>query len=525
MDIYRRIPAYARRLSTAEEMRSFDRRATEDFGIPSLDLMERAGRHVFETVMKVLSPVEGRRVAVIAGKGNNGGDGFVAARYLHEAGIGTTVILLARPESVVGDAARNLERLYNAGIRVEVPESGAEIARELKNCSLVVDAILGTGLKGDVSGIAADAIQAINSSGRMVVAVDIPSGIDANTGRVWGICVNAHYTVTFALPKIGLIMYPGALHTGEIIVADIGIPHQLYEEAGVELVGADTAGALLPARPPDAHKGTFGTVVVLAGAAGYTGAAALSSEAVLRAGAGLSILATPTSLQPVMSIKLTEVITRGLPETDTQTISSAALPLALELCKKASAVVLGCGLGTHADTCRFVSGFVPLAEVPVVLDADGLNCIAGNSSILEGKHGNLVITPHPGEMGRLLGITTNDVQSDRIAAALEASKRFNCVTVLKGARTLIADNSGRVYVNPTGNSGLATAGTGDVLAGTIGGLISQGLRPVDAAVCGAYVHGLAGDIAAAKIGSAGMLAGDVLRSIPSALAELYGTRG
>jgi len=279
----------------------------------------------------------------------------------------------------------------------------------------------------------------------------------------------------------------------------------------------------LPERPPDAHKGTFGTVVVVAGSAGYTGAAAMASEAALRSGAGLCTLCIPESLQDVMAAKLTEVMTRGLPDVG-RAFSADAVQPALEFCEKATVVVLGCGVGTHPETCPFVHEFVKGLRKPLVIDADGLNCLAQNVRMLEGGHGDLVITPHPGEMARLLGTTSEQVQSNRMDAVREAASRFNSVTVLKGARTLIANPSGRVFINPTGNSGMATGGTGDVLAGAIGGLLAQGMSPLDAAVAGVFVHGMAGDTAADNLGEAGMIAGDVLRALPLTLKELYSLR-
>ena len=521
---YGTIPLYARKAATAEQMRDFDRRAEQEFGVPSSVLMENAGRHVSEAIRDMLGSVRGKRIAIVAGAGNNGGDGFVAARHLHDAGAEAAIFLLGDPASVKGDAKINLDILLKTGFTVKSVQSASELEAPLAHSDAVVDAIFGTGLRGEVRGLAAEVIQAINASGRPVVAVDVPSGLDADTGQILGVCVNADRTVTFALPKIGLLAYPGASCVGQLIVADIGIPHQLYDEVDVELPGEEWVAARLPKRPPDAHKGTFGSVIVIAGSVGLTGAAAMAAESALRSGAGLSTLAVPASLQDLMAVKLTEVMTHGLPETESRAIGAKAVEAALSLCEKATAVVLGCGIGTHPETCEFVSRFVRSVRKPMIVDADGLNCLAGDASALEGEHGEIVITPHPGEMARLLGTTAQEVQSNRMDAARKAASRFHCVTVLKGARTLIADPSGRAFVNPTGNSGMATGGTGDVLAGAIGGLLAQGLSPLDAAVCGAFVHGMAGDIAASAIGEAGMIAGDVLRALPAALKELYDRR-
>jgi len=511
------IPYHARKLATAAEMRRFDRLATERYGIPGIILMENAGRHVFDVVCSMMGSLEGGRITIISGKGNNGGDGFVAARRLRDAGASVCVFMLGDSDDVTGDARVNLDILSNTGLTVSRINSPDELAFGLAHCDIVVDAILGTGLKGEVHGLAADVIAAINSSRRPVVAVDIPSGMDADTGRVLGVCVKADCTATFALGKVGLFMYPGTAFAGRVFVGDIGIPHALYDQIAAEVIVPQWVSDRLPRRSRDAHKGAFGTTAVIAGSRGMSGAAALASEAVLRVGAGLSILCVPSGLQNAMMIKLTEVMTRGLPETSDGTVSSDALEDTLSICKQAASTVIGCGLGVNDDTCEFVYGIVGSSASPIVIDADGLNCLSRNVKVFEGPHGDIVITPHPAEMARLLGTVTAEIQSDRMGAAKTAASKFSCVTVLKGAGTIIAHPDGRVFVNTTGNPGMATGGTGDVLAGVIGGLISQGMNSFDAAVCGVYIHGLAGDIAAERIGEAGMLAGDLLHALPEAI--------
>ena len=510
-------------------MRELDRRAVEEFGVPGIELMENAGRHVFEAVRALLGDLDGKRIVIVAGRGNNGGDGFVAARRLRGAGAVVSAFLLGDPAEVRGDAKINLDILLKTGLRVQPISSADEIRASLADSHTVIDAIFGTGLKGDITGLAADVIEAINASERPVVAVDLPSGLDADTGRIWGVCVKADCTVTFALPKIGLLTYPGAAYVGDLLVGDIGIPKQLYEEISVEIADDQWVAERLPARPADANKGTFGTAVVIAGSPGYTGAAAMASEAVLRSGAGLSILAVAEGLQDIMAAKLTEVITHGLPQTESRAISAEAVAPALELCRKAEAVVLGCGLGTHEETCRFVHEFVRQIDKPTVIDADGLNCLASAirhpPSAISHPRSEIVLTPHPGEMNRLLGTSTEEIQSKRLDAAREAAFRFHSVVVLKGARTLIAEPAGRVFINMTGNSGMATAGTGDVLAGIIGSLLAQGMKPFEAAVCGVYIHGKAGDIAAYELGEAGVIAGDVLDALPLSICSLYESEG
>lgn len=514
----------ALKVATAEQMREFDRRTAEEFGVPSLVLMENAGRHVAETAARMLGSPHERRVVIVAGSGNNGGDGFVAARHLHDAGAVVSVFLLADPGRVKGDAKVNLDILLDRGFSVQQVNDASQLADALSDADLVVDAIFGTGLHGDVSGLIRDVISAMNAAQTPVLAVDIPSGVDADSGKIWGVAVRADCTVTFALPKIGLLVYPGASCVGELTVADIGIPDQLFDEVMVEMPTREWVAARLPHRPPDAHKGTFGTTLVIAGSPGLTGAAAMAAESALRAGCGLSTLAVSAGLQDLMATKLTEVMTRGLPETEDRAISSDAVRDALALSERATAVVLGCGLGTHPETAKFVRRFVKSATKPIIIDADGLNAFAGDTRVLEEQHTDLILTPHPGEMSRLIGTAASEVQSNRIETARSAAARFRSVVVLKGARTLIAEPGGRVYINTTGNPGMATGGTGDVLAGIIGGLLAQGMSASGAAVCGVYVHGLAGDIAAESVGAAGMIAGDVIRAIPYALKQLYEMR-
>lgn len=508
------------KIATAAQMKEFDRRASDDFGVPGIVLMENAGREVFEAAREALGDPRGKRVTVVAGRGNNGGDGFVAARRLIEAGALVSVYLLGRPDEVRGDAKANLDILLDSGVPIPIVSAAEELSSSLCCCDLIVDAIFGTGLSGEVAGLASEVIRAVNASGIPVISVDVPSGLDADSGSVLGDCVRADRTVTFALPKIGLVTYPGAACVGRLIVADIGIPKCLYEEVGVELVEERMVADKLPTRPPDAHKGTFGHATIIAGSLGLTGAAALASEAALRVGAGLATLGCPAGLWNVMATKLTEVMTRGLPDKGNLSISSEAVAQALELVERGDSVILGCGLGTHPETVEFVRRFLRSASKPMVIDADGLNALAQSTGVLDGDHCELVLTPHPGEMARLLGTGTEAVQSNRMDVAKEAASRFRSVVVLKGARTVIADPSGRVFVNPTGGPGLATGGTGDVLAGAIGGLLAQGLSTLDAAICGAFVHGRAGDIAEERLGSAGMVAGDVLRTLPHALKGL-----
>ncbi|HEY3298030.1 MAG TPA: NAD(P)H-hydrate dehydratase [Armatimonadota bacterium] len=521
LDIQCLFPSESLKISTSDQMREFDSRAVEEFGVPSIVLMENAGRLTSDVACRLLGTPLGKRICVLAGKGNNGGDGFVAARHLRDAGAQVSVFLVGHHSGVKGDARINLDSLLKTGLEVTPANSLSDVKCSLAESDLIIDAIFGTGLTGDVKGFPAELIKAVNSSSCPVLAVDIPSGLDADTGKILGVCVEADCTVTFALPKVGLLTYPGADYAGRLIVGSIGLPSQLFDEVNIELPMPAWISSHLPRRPANSYKGTYGTLALIAGSNGFTGAAAMAADAAVRAGVGLCTLGIPGSLQNLMAAKLTEVMTRGLPETVEGTLSAKALQPALDLCRKSTVVGIGCGLGHNADTREFVQEFVRTIDRPLVVDADGLNCLAANPRILEGPHSNLIITPHPGEMSRLLGTTTAEIESNRLEAVREAASRFHCVAVLKGARTLIAHPSGRVFVNPTGNPGLATGGTGDVLTGIISGFLAQGVDPIDAAVCGVYIHGKSGDIAAERIGPVGIIARDVIKCIPEALRGMH----
>lgn len=513
---------------TSDEMREIDRKAIEEAGIPGIVLMENAGRAVADAVKRLLEGMAGRRVCVFAGKGNNGGDGFVAARHLVNSQVRVKVFLLGKRDEVRGDARTNLDVLGHMGVDAEEigPEDVHRARVAVSVSDVVVDAIFGTGFQGEINGYLGQVIDAINESGRPVVAVDVPSGLDASTGRVSTACVRAGYTVTFGLPKAGLLLYPGAAYAGELIVADIGIPRAYLtdERLKLNLSIADEIRRHLPVRDPDSHKGTFGRVLVVAGSQGMAGAAALASLAALRSGAGLVTLAVPKSLQGIMHSRLTEVITRGLPETESGSVSLQAQALIDGILRGAEALAMGPGLSMHSETAQLVRNIVMTSSVPAVIDADALNAIAQDPGTLKTSKAPIVLTPHPGEMSRLTGLSVQEIKRDRLAVAVKAASQWGKVVVLKGARTVIAAPSGEVFINPTGNPGMATAGSGDVLTGLIAGLLAQGVGAFEAAVLGTYVHGLAGDIAAARRGEMGMIAGDILESVPEALVRLAGLK-
>ena len=513
-------------LVTAAEMGQLDRLAASEYMIPSIVLMENAGLRVVESIRRHFQDqVANRRILIFCGKGNNGGDGLVVARHLLNQGAEVKVFLLARPEDLRGDARTNLEIYQKMGGKL-LPLLGeshlqrADIA--LLYADLVVDAIFGTGFKGAALGLPAAVINMINKANRETVAVDLPSGLEADTGRCFGPCIQATWTVTFALPKLGLVVEPGASLTGRLEVADIGIPQKLIAGQHINrfLLTPTWCRARLPQRDAGGHKGLYGRVLAVGGSPGLTGAITMTATAALKSGAGLVTAAVPRGVQGILAVKTTEVMTQPLPETPNGTLSRDALDPLLERVAASDVLALGPGLSRDPATVDLVKELLPRLEIPAVVDADALNALATDTGVLEGEHGPLVLTPHPGEMARLLGTTTAKIQEDRLEMATQYARKWQVVLLLKGARTVIALPDGQVYINPTGNPGMATAGSGDVLTGIIAGLIGQGLEPGVAAALGAYLHGAAGDLAAEQRGQYSLMAGDLLEFLPLALRSL-----
>ncbi len=500
---------------TAEQMREIDRRAVAEYGIPSLLLMENAGRAVAQRALSLLEAGRGP-VVVLCGKGNNGGDGFVAARHLWNRGLPVRCFLAGAREEVRGDARVMLDLLGPLGLPVE--PFGEDTA--LPGAALVVDALLGTGFRGTPLGAIGAAIRAANASGAPVLAVDVPSGLDADTGRPAEPCVRAAETVTFGLPKLGLIQYPGRELAGRLTVAEISLPRPLLESLAppVEWTGPGRAAPLWPARSRGAHKGDAGRLFVLAGSPGMTGAAVLACEASLRAGAGLVTLGIAASLNPILEVKLTEAMTLPLPETGGGHPGLAAADTVLEWAARSDAVAVGPGLGRGPETAELLRTLVAGCRAPLVVDADGLNLLAPAGPGTFPPHA--VLTPHPGEMARLLGTDVAGVESNRVATAREAAARFGCVVLLKGASTVVAAPDGRTAVNSSGSAALATGGSGDVLTGVLGACLARRLQPFEAALSAAYLHGAAGEVAGARCGAPGAVAGDVVAAIPEALRRL-----
>ncbi len=503
------------------EMMDLDRAAIEG-GIPSLDLMEKAGKSVAEQARDMLSICAGKKISVVAAKGNNGGDGFVAARYLMSWGAAVKVLLLGEVEDLTPASAANYRLFTEAGGEVAAADAAA-LQREMPGCDLVIDAIFGVGFKGKAEGDFGTAIEAVNDSGVPVLAVDVPSGVEADSGEVQGPAVDAHRTVTFAWPKTGLYLYPGAEKVGELMVADIGIPPDLLGsvvESDIHTIEESRIEELLPRRSPHAHKGMCGRVLVIAGSEGLTGAAALCSRSALRAGTGVVTLGIPAALNSIMEIKLTEVMTMPLPDHRGKSLGEAAVQEILEAMESYDALALGPGLGTAHTTRRVVGELLAWVKKPVVLDADGINCAALEPDSLKDRRHPTVITPHPGELGRLLGRKGEEIQASRLDCAREAADVYGCVVILKGANTLVTDTGGGVFINPLALPGLATAGSGDVLTGCTAAFCAQGLPPLEAALCGVYVHGKAAELAAHLVAPIGMVAGDVVANLPLALSGL-----
>jgi hydroxyethylthiazole kinase-like uncharacterized protein yjeF len=515
----------AMRLVKSAEIQEMDRVSIHDMGIPGVVLMENAARGATRLFLDHFKPAPDAHVLVLCGRGNNGGDGYVMARYLHNAGLKITVVVLATFEKISGDALINLDLIRGMGLQIlEVQaEKQWQSHRFLLNqCDYIIDGIFGTGLNAPVRGFYAQVIQDVNKAKSPVMAIDIPSGLNADTGQIMGDAVKAELTVTFGFPKIGQLLFPGAELVGRLTRIDIGIPNAATEQipARYHLIEPDDFSSLFRGERPDIHKGNRGHLLVLAGSTGKTGAAAMTAVGALRAGAGLVTVGVPKGLNAILENKLTEAMTAPLPETDEGTLSLAAENTIHQLMEGKTAVALGPGLSTHQETTALVRRIVGRCPLPMVIDADGLNALSGHLEALVPAQGKTILTPHPGEMARLSGMSTGEIQADRIGTAAKFAEDHRCCLVLKGARTLIAEPGGAVYVNPTGNPALSSGGTGDVLTGLVAGFAARGWPLTKAAVCGTYLHGLAADFLAEDMGEFGMLAGELLDVLPSLTASL-----
>jgi len=514
-----------RPLATAEQMRNLDQRAMAEFSLPGLVLMENAGRGMARILARDLAPLQGKRVGILCGRGNNGGDGFVIGRWLARSGARIRFFLLAEPDQIGGDARVNLEAARALGLPLRTCLSEAdleELPAELAGLDVIVDALLGTGLKSEVRGLFRRAIEAVNAAPGFKAAVDVPSGLDADTGLVRGLAVRADLTVTFGLAKLGQALYPGLDCCGRLEVLDICLPDRAVAEAGLSHFEPEASDAALwwPRLAAEAHKGSAGHLLVLAGSPGKTGAACLTAAGALRSGAGLVTVGCPASLNPILESKLTEAMTWPLAETTEATLGLVSRDGLTSLLEGKDALAVGPGLSTHPEVGELLAWLLERFDGPMVLDADGLNLLSQKPELARWAAGPLVLTPHPGEMARLLGLSAAEIQADRVGAARRLAADWGQVIVLKGARSVIASPDGRVLINPTGNPGLASGGSGDVLTGIIGALLAQGVKPLEAAAAGVFVHGLAADLLAADLGGRGFLAGQVAEAVPRAVASL-----
>jgi len=494
-------------------------------------LMELAGagaaKNAYSMYLEEPGPVH-----VYCGSGNNGGDGLVVARFLKLWQVPVQVFLVSKskgaaksdapsPTMSSEEARTNYTLAQFLGVPIEQVDDPLKV--ELESPALIVDALFGTGLDRPLEGIYKVLIDRLNESGKRILAIDIPSGVNSDTGQAMGVAVKATRTVTFGYLKTGHLCHPGAALSGSLRLIEIGLPNLPKEAPVVSLTTAEHVRSLLPLREENSNKGTFGTLLTVAGSLGMSGATVLSAESALRIGAGLCILATPKSL--ITALPAREVIYKPLKETDKQSIHPDAVEELEEELKKASALVLGPGMSTDPQTVQFVQEFVGktldrLSDLSCVIDADALNAISTNTDCLSSKRHRFVLTPHPKELSRLLKVSTQVIQADRVNMCLKAAKQLGCVVILKGSFSVIADPDGNVFINPTGNASMAKAGAGDVLSGVVGGLLAQGLTPMHAAVAGAYVHGRAGELASNSLGMAGVLAGDISDFIADGLLSI-----
>lgn len=511
-------------LVTAAQMQAMDRRTIESFGIPGRVLMENAGRGATRCFLQQLYSRGPGRVGVLAGRGNNGGDGFVIARYLAQRGVDVTVFLLSEKLRVQGDAEANLallEPLAVPVIEMPDPETFAQHQGRMRHMVYWIDALLGTGLADDVKGYFRQVLEFVADLQRPVLAVDVPSGLNADTGRPCGICLQADVTVTFGCPKIGQLIYPGAVLCGRLELIDIGIPPMISRDVNpvVELVSGEEVARLLPRRSPDAHKGQTGHTLVVAGSKGKTGAAAMTAMSAMRMGAGLVTLAVGHSLNAVLEPMVVEVMTLPLPDKNDEVVMPDAVDLILQNAQGKQTIALGPGLGGGEAAARMVAALVEGSGLPMVIDADGLNHLVDRTDLLKHRSAPTIITPHPGEMARLCEVSTTVIQQDRIGWARRLAGQLGIIVVLKGARTVVAEPDGRVWLNPTGNSGMAGGGMGDVLTGAVAGLLAQGCGPAEAARAAVYCHGLAADILAEEA-PRGYLATEIMDMLPTAVERV-----
>lgn len=506
------------RIVTNKEIQEIDKWAIKKLGIPGSVLMENAGRGCVNVIEEYFDPTN-LAVLIVCGKGNNGGDGFVIGRHLQNRGAFVKVILTGHGSSLKHDALLNYKLAKKAGIEIHETTDLTKIKRVLNSFDpdLIIDAIFGTGFKGPVKGFYHRLINMINDTEKFIFSIDIPSGINADDGQFKKVSVIADATATMCLPKLGNYLYPGRELCGDLYVVDIGIPYNLIDNGYPRVIQFEDIYHLMPSRPPDGNKGTFGNVLIIAGARGYSGAAAMAAISALKVGAGLVRLAAPKSIMNSLEAKLMEIVKIPLAETDNETISQAATDQLLPHLEKTDVVVIGPGITTNPETAAFFLNFLPKITVPLIIDADALNIIANKIGALKKLHAPFILTPHPGELSRMIKLTPAQINSARVDLAPKIARELSGILVLKGAPTIIASPDREIYINPTGNSGLASAGSGDVLVGMISGFLAQNLSLLEASILGVFIHGLCADLAVQTSNEYSLTAGDLIDSIPDSI--------
>lgn len=508
------------RILSKDEMRALDDAATNEYNIPSLLLMENAGRSLYEFITWIFKERETRKISIISGKGNNGGDGIVLARYLLNHGIDHELFLLAEINEYKKDAKTNLD-IYtkSGGVPTVIEKDYAAFRVKIQDSDIVVDAIFGTGLSNEIDGFNADVINLVNSSKIPVMSVDIPSGIDGTSGLSLGTSINATWTVTFGSLKRGFFQNDGIDKAGEIIVADIGLPRSLADhKPSLNLLRNNDVRVENFKRTKNTHKGTYGHLLIVAGSTGKTGAAKMAAIAAVRAGAGLVTVAVPDSIAPAIESFTLEAMTFPLASSH-GTLSAKCIQTLVDLSNDKSTILIGPGISTSMDNFEIISKLLSVGKVPVIIDADGLNSICSDLSVLKKRSCDIIITPHSGEMGRLLGISAADVERNRIDVAVDFARKYNVYTILKGSKTILAMPDGNAFISPFGNPGMATGGSGDVLSGIIGGFICSGVQLSDALTTALIVHGKAGDLASEKYGQRSLAARDIIEGVITVIKE------
>jgi hydroxyethylthiazole kinase-like uncharacterized protein yjeF len=502
------------KVSRVSEMRNLDRKAIDDFGITQEMLMENAGEAAYFVILKEFG-VQGRKFVVFCGAGNNGGDGFVVARKIHSTGGEVRVFFLGERGKLEGAAKKNFDIISRMPIEVSNVQSIEQIKEATSDCDAIVDAIFGTGISREVTGIYKDTIQLINESKKKVFSIDIPSGVNGDTGQVMGSAVRSNYTVTYGLPKIGNMLYPGFELCGKLYVSHISFPPSLYNTDSIKV--QINGPVELPQRDRDTHKGSYGRALFIAGSSNYLGAPYFSALSFLKAGGGLSYLATPKSISPFLASKGSEIVFVPQKETSSESLAIESKEELLEFSKRVSMVIMGPGLSLNKETQELVRELARKIETPLLIDGDGITAIAEEVKLIKERKAETILTPHGGEMSRITKMEVSEVNEDKINVLQRTAKELNAIIVLKGAHSLVGYPDESVYINTSGNPGMATAGSGDILTGAIAAMYGLGLPLRDAVRMGVFIHGLSGDLAAREKGEDGITAQDILDYLPSAV--------